>query len=115
MLEDIAYFIKTNNIDLEEASISFKLNQNDINIIKLMFAKYFYILEDYENGDKLYQEVEQSKSKNGKVSMFLVKVKNKIAVAKYTTIVAIIMFLVLQILLKVSILIMCKFTNTSQR
>ena len=54
------YIIKS-GLDVESACIRINLSLEQIDIIKLIYARDYFIDGDYENGNKLLSEVEDSK------------------------------------------------------
>lgn len=59
--EELAYYIKEMNYTLDGFSKSVGLLPEQICIIKLIYARDYFIDGDYENGNKLLSEVEDSK------------------------------------------------------
>lgn len=79
-IEDIAYYIKENNINIIEAITQFSLTDEDCLLIKLIYAIDYYTEEKYKEGDALCQDVESSSDKTLVVIAKLNEVKtNKTA------------------------------------
>lgn len=74
--EEIAYFIKEENLLLENSIKKMGLLSETILIVKLIYARDYYIEENYENGDKLLQEVELSLNITERVKNLLIQIKN---------------------------------------
>ena len=74
-VEDMAYYIKENNMSIYEYVKKRGLFSKYILLIKLIFARDNYIDGDYVNGDKLINEVESSFINDSDVLSFLEEVK----------------------------------------
>lgn len=75
-IEELAVHMIENNITIEEGITKFELVPIQIQIIKLIFAKYHYIEGMSLTADKLLQEVEGSKPKPEPVVAMLNEVRN---------------------------------------
>lgn len=74
----ILYNLIKNNYDFDIIKRTFKLNDNDLLILKLMTAREFYSQGYYNMGDRLIKEVEKSKNKSDEVKKLLFEIpKNK--------------------------------------
>lgn len=65
--EEINAFISINKVDIETAGQHFKLSLEQIDLLKLMYARNFYYQGDLQNGDKFLIAVQKSKNKTKKV------------------------------------------------
>lgn len=74
-IEEIAYFIQNENIDLDDAIQKFNLTSEDLLIIKLIYARSYYAEEMYLLGDIQVQEVEKHKDKTSRVLKLLNEVR----------------------------------------
>jgi len=75
-IEEIAYYLKEENLSLKEISKKLSLTEEQIQLLKLIFARDYYVEEMYTEGDKLLHAVEKSKNKTNKVNKFLSEVRN---------------------------------------
>lgn len=62
-LESIANHMKENNMTIEEGIEKFELAPQQVLIIKLIYARYYYMEGMIISGDRLLQEVEKTKQK----------------------------------------------------
>lgn len=62
-------------LSLEEVCALLKLNNDTKNIIFLMYAKEYYYLKDYMNGDKLVNIVEREKDKSPRVKELIREIR----------------------------------------
>ena len=62
--EKINTYCINNNLDVESVCEIFNLNENEIALIKLEYAKYYYIIEEYERGDIFLNDVIKMKNKS---------------------------------------------------
>lgn len=74
-LNEVAIFILENKMDFKEAKEKFDLSSEEINIIKLIFARDYYTKEYYDMGDKYFREVEKNKDKTKRVNKLLSEIK----------------------------------------
>ena len=74
-IEDIAYYISSENISIEYAIRTLGILPEQALLIKLIYARDYYIESNYEQGDKLLQEVEYSLNKTPKVISLLEEIK----------------------------------------
>ena len=74
-IEDIAYYIQGENIELEAAIKKFNLTSEDLLIIKLVYARSYYAEEMYLLGDALVNEVEKHQDKTTRVIKLLNEVR----------------------------------------
>lgn len=78
-LKELAYYTKENNISLDEARIKYGLIEEQVLLIKLIYARDYYIDGLNSLGAKLLKEVERSKDKTPLVKSMLneiIKSKN---------------------------------------
>lgn len=76
--EEIAYLVFHDGIDINTACLIFFLRDEQINIVKLIFAREYYSQKNYEFGDKLLKIVESSNNKTSFVINLLDEIrKNK--------------------------------------
>lgn len=76
--EEIAYLVFHDGIDINTACLIFFLRDEQINIVKLIFAREYYSQKNYEFGDKLLKIVENSDKKTAFVINLLDEIrKNK--------------------------------------
>ena len=73
--EELAYYMASENISIEDAKSSFGVRNDNLLLIKLVYARDYYIEGKYLEGDILLREVELVPNKSGKVLCFLDKVK----------------------------------------
>ncbi|MBQ2873463.1 MAG: hypothetical protein IJE89_05640 [Bacilli bacterium] len=76
-LEEIASYMKENNMTFEEGIEKFELVPMQVLIIKLIYAKYYYMEGMTLSADKLLQEVEKTKNKSQPVVTLLNEVREK--------------------------------------
>lgn len=74
-IEEFAYCLVVDGISIDQAGIKYGLMSDWILLIKLIYARDYYIEGNYEAGDKLVYEVEISNNKTNQVLSFLNKVK----------------------------------------
>lgn len=74
-LNEIAIFILESKMDFNIAKEKFNLSDEDINIIKLIFAKDYYTKEYYDIGDRYFKEVEKSKNKTKRLNKILAEIR----------------------------------------
>ena len=74
-IEDIAYYISSLNIPLDIARKKIGILPEQILLIKLIYARDFYIEEKYDEGDIIIKEIETSEDISAKVLKILNKVK----------------------------------------
>lgn len=77
-LEEITEYIRETNLDVESACLQLGMNEEQINIVRLLYAKGFYAQGNYEKGDEFLKYVERSKNK----SQFLKQMINEIRTNK---------------------------------
>ena len=75
MAEEIAYYIKSMNMELDSAKKSMGIKSTTLLLIKLVYARDYYIEDNYTLGDILIDEVEKVIQKPAIVLYFLDKVK----------------------------------------
>ena len=76
--DEIYSYILDSGLDVESACIKFGLNEEQINLIKLICAREYYIQEDYDKGDLFLKSVEKSKDKTKQVKILYYElIKNK--------------------------------------
>lgn len=73
--EELANYLQTENISFEEARQRYNLTEEQILLIKLIYARNYYIEEMYLLGDCLLKEVEGSKNKTSKVIKLLNEIR----------------------------------------
>jgi tetratricopeptide (TPR) repeat protein len=73
--EEMAYYIIEEKMTLDEYCKRFGLLPKYMLLIKLIYARDFYIEGDYASGDELIEQVERWSSKDSIVSMFMDEVK----------------------------------------
>ena len=71
-LDKIMNLYQKHNISIDLACISYGYTAEDINIVKLLIAKYYYSIGDMENGDLYYEAATTSKYQN-EITKFLTK------------------------------------------
>lgn len=74
-IEDLAYFIKNENISLEEALKKYSLTQESLLLIKLIYVRDYYIESKYLEGDTLLKEVESYKGLIPEIDKYLEELK----------------------------------------
>lgn len=75
---DEIFKLVESGISIKDACEMYELNEEDINIVFLIFAKNYYSEEKYGMGDKCFKTVEKSKNKTNFVKKLLNEVrKNK--------------------------------------
>ncbi len=76
--DEINAFINESGLDVETACEQLGLSFEEIDIIKLIYAREFYFQEKYEKGDKFLKSVEKSKNKTKNTKKIFEEVrKNK--------------------------------------
>lgn len=73
--EDLAYYIQSEGMTLEVATKRLGLMPEQVLLIKLIYARDYYIEEMYLIGDKLLKEVEKNKNKTSKVVALLKEIR----------------------------------------
>ena len=71
-LDKIMNLYQKHNISIDLACISYGYTAEDINIVKLLIAKYYYSIGDMENGNLYYEAATTSKYQN-EITKFLTK------------------------------------------
>ncbi|MBQ2873464.1 MAG: type IV toxin-antitoxin system AbiEi family antitoxin domain-containing protein [Bacilli bacterium] len=66
-LEEFAYYLKEEKINLSEAYSKYYLSEEDIQIITLIYVKDYYTVGMYKEGDSLLHQVEKNKNKTAYV------------------------------------------------
>jgi len=74
--EELATYIKIQNLSIETARKQLGIIPSQILLIKLIFARDYYMEELYEYGDELVKAVEKSKDKTEIVKKYLNEVRN---------------------------------------
>lgn len=74
-IEDLAYFIKNENISLEEALKKYSLTQESLLLIKLIYVRDYYIESKYLEGDTLLKEVESYKGLIPEIDKYIEELK----------------------------------------
>ena len=74
-IEDIAYYIQEEKLPLEKACQKLNLNMEQIHLVKLIYARDYYIESMFKEGDKLLQEIEKSKDKTPRVRKLLKEIR----------------------------------------
>ena len=62
--DEIDKYIQNNSLDVETASINLGLSGEQLNILRLIYAREYFTQGYYTNGDMFMHSVEQSESKN---------------------------------------------------
>ncbi len=75
-ISNITDFILKTGLDVESACKILLINNEDMNILRLIYAKNFYTVKEFELGDKFIKSVEQSDNKTEKVLKILEEVKS---------------------------------------
>ena len=73
--EELAYYITSENMTLINAKEKLNLTDEQILLIKLIYARDYYSEEDYSSGDNLVKEVADTKSNSLVVVSLLTKVR----------------------------------------
>ena len=60
-MQDIAYYISSNNMSVEEAKKILGITPKVCLLVKLIYVRDYYIEGKYKEGDKLIEEIEFSK------------------------------------------------------
>ncbi len=81
--EDIVTLIDEENKSIEDACLEFNLNDEDINIMILVYVRRFYSENFYDKGDKLYKEVEKSKEKTPFINSLMNEIKTNKKLYQY--------------------------------
>jgi len=84
-LEVIDNYIKIEKLTIEEACKKMGLSENKILLVKLIYARDYYIEGDYINGDKLLLAVEKSKNKSKTVLKLLNEIRTNKQFYKHRT------------------------------
>ena len=72
---DIVALIEEKDLTLSEACSMFKLNDEKINMVKLMYARNYYSKCLFDSGDKLLKEVEKSSEKTPMIKSLMREIK----------------------------------------
>lgn len=84
-IEELAYYITSNYKSLDEAIKQLGLMREQVHLIKLVYARDYYIEGMYLQGDLLIKEIETSKDKTYTVMKFLEEIKtNKLTYKNHT-------------------------------
>jgi len=73
--EEIAYYIRSKNISIDEYVKSVGLLKKYVLLVKLVYARDYYIEGDYTNGDMLVRDVEKHFNMDDSVLEFLNEIK----------------------------------------
>ena len=73
-IEDISRMVFGENISLEEACKTFNYDENQMNVIRLIYAEEYYRAGDYKSGDALVKVVTNAKDKSKRVKKILEQV-----------------------------------------
>lgn len=77
-IEQITNLISETGLDVDSACLQFGLNNEQVNIVKLIYARDFYVLSHYDRGDQYLKQVEKSQDKTPFVKTLFEEVtKNK--------------------------------------
>lgn len=84
-IQDITDFMVQTDLDVESACKILLIDNEKMNILRLVYAKNFYTIKEFELGDKFIKVVEQSDIKTEKVLKILkeVKLNKKVYGKKY--------------------------------
>lgn len=74
-IEELAYYLQEEKISIESAAKNMGIMQEQVLLIKLIYARDFYYQEMYLQGDMLLKEVEKSKEKTTRVIKFLNEIR----------------------------------------
>lgn len=75
-VDRLSQMISQEKIPIEEACQQLHLNKEEVNIVKLICARDCFLEDNYEQGNKYLQQVEQSKDKTEKVKRILKEITN---------------------------------------
>lgn len=75
--EELAYYIKSENISIDNAQKQFGIIPSQVLLIKLIYARDYFTEGLDELGNKLLKEVEKSKDKNKEVNRFLNEIRSE--------------------------------------
>lgn len=75
-IDELSQMISQEKIPVEEACQQLHLNKEEVNIVKLICARDCFLEDNYEQGNKYLQQVEQSKDKTEKVKRILKEITN---------------------------------------
>lgn len=73
--QELAYYLQEEHISIEKAKKHMGLMQEQVLLIKLVYARDYYTSEMYLEGDTLIKEVERSQNKTTRVIKFLNEVR----------------------------------------
>lgn len=74
--QEIDNYVSVSNLDVETACRNINLDEENINLVKLIYAKKFYSQRNFDKGDEFINSVEKSENKNQKVIDALVQIKS---------------------------------------
>lgn len=74
-LQEIAFYLKENNISLDDAIVMYELTKDQLLTIKLYIAELYYIEEDYSTGDSYIKEVQKQEKKRLETAKLLNYIK----------------------------------------
>ncbi|MBQ2873461.1 MAG: hypothetical protein IJE89_05630 [Bacilli bacterium] len=73
--EELAYYIKSENISLEDASKKLGIIKEQMIMIRLVYIRDYYVLGDIELADKLLEEIETKEKITPLIRLFIDKIK----------------------------------------
>lgn len=73
-IEEISRMVFADNIPLEEACRTFNYDENQMNVIRLIYAEEYYSAGDYKSGDALVKVVTNAKDKSKRLKKILEQV-----------------------------------------
>lgn len=74
-IQTIADYIRVENLSIEEGCRKFRLTEDRILLVKLIYARDYYTEENYVSGDRLLVEVERSRHKTNRVIKMLNEIR----------------------------------------
>ena len=77
LIGNIFDFYTNTGVNFEIACLQFGLDAYQINILKLLIAKHYYSLSDFENGDLYYYSVIESKYQNDVTKSLIEELEEK--------------------------------------
>ena len=74
-IEEVCACINENGLDIDAVAKDLGYSPEDINLIKLIYAREYYIQAEFEKGDALLKQVERSKEKNDVIKKAYAEIK----------------------------------------
>lgn len=81
--DDIVTLVGEGHMNIEDACLEFDLDDEDINIMKLIYVRNYYSERFFDKGDELYKEVERSTNKTPFIYSLMNEIKTNKKLYQY--------------------------------